>query len=198
MPTLRGERIVVTGAGRGLGAAVALHLHALRADLLLVDRNGPAFSGVRDRCPGATTLKLDLSEGTPAVDRLAGQLPDRVDTLIHFGGGTPAEADVTRGLAEAVWPRMVDKGGVLVFGGPTDGGVIALSARLAAEGVSYDIMSVVVRDDGSAVADPGAHARAFSYLAIRPMHLTGTVVTTRELIEEQAALAVKSGDVGHG
>jgi 3-oxoacyl-[acyl-carrier protein] reductase len=47
---IRGKTIVITGAGRGLGAAIAQDLAGRGADLALLDLDEAALGGVRDKC----------------------------------------------------------------------------------------------------------------------------------------------------
>ncbi|MBC9711527.1 SDR family oxidoreductase [Streptomyces sp. TRM66268-LWL] len=78
---------VITGAGSGIGAAVAQRLHARGDELVLLARNAGRAKELADRYPGAQTLVGDLAE----PDRLSWafshqSLPDRVDTLLHIAG----------------------------------------------------------------------------------------------------------------
>ena len=47
---LRGKTILITGAGRGLGAAMAKRLAARGANLALLDRDAAGLGEVRDAC----------------------------------------------------------------------------------------------------------------------------------------------------
>jgi short-subunit dehydrogenase len=74
----------VTGAGSGIGAAVARALHDRGDDLLLLARNDERAATLTQRFPGARTLVADLAD-VDAVDRLDG-IPDRLDSLLHVAG----------------------------------------------------------------------------------------------------------------
>ncbi|MEU4210750.1 SDR family oxidoreductase [Streptomyces sp. NPDC026206] len=78
---------LITGAGSGIGEAVAERLHERGDELWLVARDAGRAKDLAARFPGAQTLVADL--GTP--DRLSWALghqalPDRLDSLLHIAG----------------------------------------------------------------------------------------------------------------
>jgi NAD(P)-dependent dehydrogenase (short-subunit alcohol dehydrogenase family) len=98
---LAGRRALVTGASRGIGAAIATRLAAEGADVILSGRDAPMLESVAASLTGVRTavLPADLSDAG-AVERLAaGALAafDGLDILVNNAGITFPElaADVT-------------------------------------------------------------------------------------------------------
>ncbi|MGV9313866.1 SDR family oxidoreductase [Streptomyces sp. NPDC003691] len=78
---------LITGAGSGIGAAVARRLHDRGDELVLLARDAGRAREIAARYPGARTLVADLAE----PDRISWalshqQVPDRIDTLVHSAG----------------------------------------------------------------------------------------------------------------
>jgi short-subunit dehydrogenase len=96
---------LLTGAGSGIGAALADVLHARGDDLVLLARSPERADELVERYPGATALAADLAH-IDALASLAEQLPDSLDSLVHAAGvvdlGTVAE------LTAAQWRAHVD------------------------------------------------------------------------------------------
>jgi NAD(P)-dependent dehydrogenase (short-subunit alcohol dehydrogenase family) len=97
---------VVTGAARGIGHAIATHLHAQGARVLLVDYNATALADAAQSMPDAHQLVADLADPA-AIRSLAAHIADlssQVDILVNNAGieaDTPFK-DVTADLFDRV------------------------------------------------------------------------------------------------
>jgi NAD(P)-dependent dehydrogenase (short-subunit alcohol dehydrogenase family) len=86
---LAGKRVLVTGAARGLGAAICRELGTAGAQLILADRNGAGGEALAQAiCAGggtATAMQLDVSDADAvhaAIDDIANRY-ERLDVLIN-------------------------------------------------------------------------------------------------------------------
>jgi len=127
-----GQTILITGAGQGLGAAIARHLHTLGDRLILMDVNAVRLSETLAACPGATACVVDLSDANDTARAIAEVVSGPVDTLIHNAAILRVEpveivslamfqATMNVGiqaafqLTQALWPAMRNRGGALIF-----------------------------------------------------------------------------------
>lgn len=85
---------LLTGAGSGIGAALADRLHQRGDRLLLLARSAERAGQLAEKWPGAGTLVADLADPA-AVATL--RLPDELDSVVHAAGvvdlGPVAELD---------------------------------------------------------------------------------------------------------
>ncbi|MEY4637342.1 MAG: hypothetical protein RJA55_3140 [Acidobacteriota bacterium] len=132
MPALEGQTVLVTGAAQGLGAAIARHLHAGGARLILMDREAAGLAEVAAECGGAVSAVVDLADAAETARAIAAAVRGPVDTLIHNAAILKMEpvdvvslatfqATLNVGiqagfqLTQAVWPAMTVRGGALIF-----------------------------------------------------------------------------------
>jgi NAD(P)-dependent dehydrogenase (short-subunit alcohol dehydrogenase family) len=91
---MSGSRVVVTGASRGLGRALAEAFAAEGADLALTATSEGKLAGVLAEVPGAAPVALDLRR-SESIDAAAAAIGDRlggVDVLVNNAGILGARA----------------------------------------------------------------------------------------------------------
>ncbi len=76
---------LLTGAGSGIGAALADLLHGRGEDLVLVARSAERADELAAAYPGAQVLTADLARPEEA-EGLADRLPSRLDAVVHSAG----------------------------------------------------------------------------------------------------------------
>ena len=133
------KRYVITGAGSGIGQAVADRLHGRGDFLYLLARTAERAEHVARRYPGARTIVADLAEPAKLADALReSELPDDIDGLLHIAGTVRlgAVADLTLDawdttiainlvapaeLTRLLLPRLRHPAGHVVFVNSTSG-----------------------------------------------------------------------------
>lgn len=184
MPELADQRVLITGASQGLGAGIAQIFAAKGAELVLMDRDRPAWD-IGD----ATMIQVDLSDASATKAAFA-QIDGHVDTLIHNAAilhPEPLEAvslemfratldvGIQAGfqLSQAVWPGMKARGGgAMIFVSSQSGikgfvdetaycaakhALEGFSKCLAMEGEAHGILSCTITP-GKAMHTPMSEA----------------------------------------
>lgn len=64
MEKFRGRRALVTGAGAGIGRALAIRLVELGAEVFVLSRTASHLESLKSECPRLTTICVDLSDWT--------------------------------------------------------------------------------------------------------------------------------------
>ena len=98
---------LVTGAGSGIGAALARLLHGRGDELVLVARDEERAVELERELPGTHALVADLAD--PAgLERTLGALPlpDRLDSLVHAAGVVDLAPVAAVDLGE--WQQQLD------------------------------------------------------------------------------------------
>lgn len=132
MPNLANQRVIITGAGQGLGAGIARVFAEHGADLVLMDVDEDGLAAVNGQIGGkATTITVNLADADATAKAIAA-LPGPIDALIHNAAILQPEPleDVSLAtfkatmdvgiqaafqLTQAVWPSMKTSGGTLIF-----------------------------------------------------------------------------------
>jgi NAD(P)-dependent dehydrogenase (short-subunit alcohol dehydrogenase family) len=108
---LTGRRVVITGAGRGLGRVLAMAFHAAGAQLALVARSESALQRVASSMDGGDPLicagdvrDADFNEAVAdrMLDRFGG-----VDVWI-CNAGVSAEVSATADMSPEAWREIID------------------------------------------------------------------------------------------
>lgn len=127
------KHYVVTGAGSGIGQAVADQLHARGDALYLLGHTPESVERIAQHFPSAYTFVADLADPAALADAMAKTyLPDELDGLIHVAGvlRMGAVADLTADdwqsslavnlaapaeLTRLLLPRLRHRAGHVVF-----------------------------------------------------------------------------------
>jgi NAD(P)-dependent dehydrogenase (short-subunit alcohol dehydrogenase family) len=104
--TLSGRRAVITGASRGIGAAIAARLAQAGAETVLIGRDPNALGEQTKRIPNSTSAICDVTEAAQ-VEKTFGELLTRapVDILINNAGA--AESAPLPKTSDAMLERML-------------------------------------------------------------------------------------------
>lgn len=98
---------LVTGAGAGIGAAVARALAGRGDTLVLLARSESRAAELRAEYAGARTIVADLADPLGLAATVAAQeLPDRLDSLVHVAGFV--ELGTVEETPADVWRRTMD------------------------------------------------------------------------------------------
>jgi len=97
---------LITGAGSGIGAALARRLHDRGDELVLLARDAGRAREVAERFPGAVMLVGDLAQPGRLSWAMSKQhLPDRIDSLVHVAG--VVDLGRVADLPPALWEQQL-------------------------------------------------------------------------------------------
>ncbi len=109
---LAGRHAVVTGAGRGIGAAIASELARLGADLTLMGRSSAALSARQGEIEDATgravrAIRVDVTSPAAIAAAFAEAVAERGAPLILVNNAGDAESAAFARTSPALWDRML-------------------------------------------------------------------------------------------
>jgi NAD(P)-dependent dehydrogenase (short-subunit alcohol dehydrogenase family) len=99
---------IITGAGRGIGAAVARELGRCGYSLLLVSRSGAELDAVASELPAARVCVADV-RGAGEAARIVGECLaafGRIDALVNNAGCAPV-VPIAR-MSDAAWEEVIE------------------------------------------------------------------------------------------
>jgi 2-deoxy-D-gluconate 3-dehydrogenase len=108
---LDGKAALITGAGKGLGRAIALGLARAGADVALVSRTRKDLESLADEVRGlgrrALVAVADVTRSTEVDAAVAGTLEElgRLDVVVHSAGGSLRKASLE--VTDADWDYVI-------------------------------------------------------------------------------------------
>jgi 3-hydroxybutyrate dehydrogenase len=104
MQQLAGKLALVTGGGRGIGAACARSLAAAGAKVIVCGRTEADLEAVAKEI-GGVAIVCDIADRA-ATDRMMRELPGRVDVLVNNAG--VAESASLEKTTDDLWDRIIE------------------------------------------------------------------------------------------
>lgn len=110
---LSGKRALITGASRGIGAAIAQRMAANGASIALVSRRREGLEEVAQRLEVIGAATVIITANMSRSDEVLSILPqlrqswDSIDILVNNAGTNPVYAPLTQ-LEESAWDKVLD------------------------------------------------------------------------------------------
>jgi 3-hydroxybutyrate dehydrogenase len=196
-PTLRGRRALVTGAGSGIGRAVAHHLSELGAEVVVSDRDQAGLDQTTSSMQRSTAVVADLSN-QDQVEGLAREA-GAIDVLINNAGLqhiSPIESfEVEKWnlllavmltapflLTKALLPGMYDRGWGRIVNVASVHGLVASPYKAAYVSAKHGLLGLTK----TAALEAGARGVDVSVSAVCPSYVRTPLVEKQ--IADQARI----------
>lgn len=106
MADLSAHHAVVTGAGTGIGAAIARSLHAAGARVTLMGRRREPLEAVAGSLPGSAVVTIDVTEESAVEHAMAQARAIAPISILINNAGSAETAPLARTSTE-LWQRMI-------------------------------------------------------------------------------------------
>lgn len=105
---LENKVALVTGAGSGMGRAIAQEFSAQGARVVCLDLNGTAAAATAVKLPGSIAVACDISDVTSVADACAAAEAQmgQIDILVNCAGILDGYAPVTE-TSDALWDKII-------------------------------------------------------------------------------------------
>jgi 3-oxoacyl-[acyl-carrier protein] reductase len=210
MGRLEGKRAIVTGGGRGIGAAIARAFAAEGAAVAVVDRDEAPASAVAAEIEAAGGVAMPIGSDVSTEDGVAAMLEEanarleRIDVLVNNAGFGRNASVVEMTLAQwdevldgnltpvflcsrAVLPGMIDRGaGCIVNTGSQLGylGAATMAHYSAAKAAIHGFTKALARE----VAPHGIRVNAIAPGPVQTDNLRHTPADRLEMLREEIPL----------
>lgn len=189
---LSGTTALVTGAGSGIGRAVALALAAEGVRVVLLDRDGAALARTASGCPGALLLVADVTDEAQVASALA--RVDRLDAVVCCAGISGPVGAGIEDVSLAEWNAVLSVN--------VTGPFLVLRAALPLLRASAAASVVLISSDSAFVASPGMAPYCASKAALvqfgraLSVDLAGTGIRVNTVAPSVVDTPMSRGDLG--
>jgi len=159
-----GERIAVTGAGKGIGFGLCQMLHDLGAHVIGITRSEEDLQALASKLPNFTGVQCDLADGARAQELLQRELP--VHRLVNNAGTTVLAPFLETSLDDWDHVMSVNVKAVLAVSQVVARDMIARGKGGAIVNVSSNASMIGVADHAAYCASKGALDQLTRVMAI--------------------------------